>query len=58
MVGKDELSSKHYPKSYSYLGYNANHYGEVVELVDTYAQGAYAERRVGSTPTFPTTMAF
>lgn len=28
--------------------------GEVVELVDTYAQGAYAERRVGSTPTFPT----
>ena len=54
MVGKDELASKHYPKSYSYLGYNANHYGEVVELVDTCAQGAYAERRVGSTPTFPT----
>ena len=31
--------------------------GEVVELVDTYAQGAYAERRVGSTPTFPTSYA-
>ena len=35
MVGKDELASKHYPRSYSYLGYNTNHYGEVVELVDT-----------------------
>lgn len=28
--------------------------GEVVELVDTCAQGAHAERREGSTPSFPT----
>lgn len=28
--------------------------GEVVEMVDTCAQGAHAERREGSSPSFPT----